>query len=64
MKYLKTAFCIALLLVFTNAYANQNNFCQSPDSLSTDEYPVYGDVLKDAYFFPDGNITEQTPFRN
>ena len=51
MKYLKTAFCIALLLVFTNAYANQNNFCQSPDSLSTDEYPVYGDVLKDAYFF-------------
>lgn len=51
MKFFKTAFCIALLLVLTNAYANQNNFCQSPDSLFTDEYPVYGDVLKDAYFF-------------
>lgn len=51
MKFLKTAFCIAFLLVATNIYANPENFRQTPDSLALDETPVYADVLKNAYSF-------------
>lgn len=51
MKYFKTAFCIALLLVAGSVYANTKSFCQSPDSLCTEEKPVYAEVLKNAYAF-------------
>ena len=51
MKFFKAAFCIALLLVVTNAYAKTKDFCQTPDSLILDEKPVYGEVLKNAYAF-------------
>lgn len=51
MRLFKTAFCIALMLVATNIYANSEHFCQTPDSPVSDEKPVYGEVLKNAYAF-------------